>query len=57
MPRKSTPKHDDPSEYDRFLETAKAVEADETAEGADRAFKKVVGAKSVTTKSPKPVRS
>lgn len=48
MPRKpaaKTSKTRDPEEYKRFLETAKKVGADETAEGADRAFKKVASAK------------
>jgi hypothetical protein len=40
--RKQKPKNDDPEEYKRFLETAKAVEADEDADKFDRAFKKVV---------------
>jgi len=35
------PKPDDPAQYKRFLESAKAAEADETEEGADKAFKKV----------------
>lgn len=46
MPRKPDPKKDDTAEYKRFLETAKAVEADETAEGADKAFRKVTSPKS-----------
>jgi hypothetical protein len=32
---------DDPAQYERFLEAARKAEADETEEGADRAFKKV----------------
>lgn len=42
MPRKPTPKPDDPEEYKRFLETAREVEADENPKAFDRAFKKVV---------------
>ena len=34
-------KADDPEQSQRFIETAKAVEADDTREGADRAFKRV----------------
>lgn len=39
----NTPKSkpDDPEQYKRFLEAARQAEADETEEGADRAFKKV----------------
>lgn len=47
MPRKPAPKpkaSSDPEEYKRFLETACEIGADETEEGAERAFKKVVGA-------------
>ena len=40
MAKKPTP--DDPEQYKRFLEAAKKAEANETKEGADRAFKKVV---------------
>jgi hypothetical protein len=41
MPRKSDSKPDDPAQYKRFREAARKAEADETEEGADRAFKKV----------------
>jgi hypothetical protein len=37
-------KHDDPEQSKRFLEAAKEAEADESREGADRAFSKVVQA-------------
>jgi hypothetical protein len=37
----STSKMDDLAQHKRFLEAAKKAEADETEEGADRAFKKV----------------
>jgi hypothetical protein len=33
---------DDPEQSKRFLEAAKAAEADETAKAADKAFKSVV---------------
>jgi hypothetical protein len=41
MTRKPTPKPDDPEQSKRFIEAAKKAEADESKEGADRAFKKV----------------
>lgn len=41
MPRKPAPKPDDPEEYKRFLETAKAVEAETDPKAFDKAFKKV----------------
>jgi len=47
VPQKLERKPDDPAQYKRFLEASREAEADETEEGADRAFKKV------TTKSPK----
>jgi hypothetical protein len=34
-------KPDDPAQYKRFVEAARDAQADETEEGADRAFKKV----------------
>jgi hypothetical protein len=41
MADKPERKPDDPAQYKRFLEAARDAEADETQEGADRAFKKV----------------
>lgn len=41
MTRKPEQKPDDPKQYERFLEAAREAKADETKEGADRAFKKV----------------
>jgi hypothetical protein len=41
MSRKPTPKHDDPEQSKRFIETAKDVGADEDAEALERAFKKI----------------
>jgi hypothetical protein len=35
-------KQDDPKQSERFIEAAKKAEADESEEGAERAFKKVV---------------
>lgn len=43
--KKAKPKPDDPEQYKRFLEAARKAEADETEDGADRAFKKVVSKK------------
>jgi hypothetical protein len=40
MTRKSSPKADK-AEYQRFLETARAVGADESPGALDRAFKKI----------------
>lgn len=42
MSRKPKPKPDDPAEYERFLETAKAVEASDDPKTFERAFKKIV---------------
>lgn len=42
MDKKPKPRQDDPEQYKRFLEAAKEAEADETAKGADRAFRTVV---------------
>jgi hypothetical protein len=44
MSEKPKTKHkpDDPAQYKRFIEAARKAEADETEEGADRAFKGVV---------------
>jgi hypothetical protein len=42
MTQKPAPhKPDDPAQYKRFLEAAREAQADETKEGADRAFNKV----------------
>jgi hypothetical protein len=42
MPKKPLPpSSDDPAQSQRFIETAREIEADETEEGADKAFKKV----------------
>jgi len=39
------PKPDDPEQSKRFIDAAREAEADETEEGADRAFKKVTSSK------------
>jgi hypothetical protein len=41
-PAKTETRQDDPEQSKRFLEAAKAAEADETPKGADKAFKAVV---------------
>lgn len=53
MQRKAAakPKPRDPAEYKRFLDTAKDVEADESPDVFDHAFKKVTADK---RESPKP---
>jgi hypothetical protein len=43
-------KHDNPEQSKRFIDTAHEREADETEEGADKAFKKV-------TRAPKDAKS
>ena len=47
MDKKPKLKPDDPEQSKRFIEAAREAEADETREGADRAFKRV------TEKAPK----
>ena len=47
MRRKAKLKPEDPAQYKRFLEAAKKAEADETEEGADGAFRKIVRASQV----------
>lgn len=46
-PKKST----DPEQYERFVETARKLGADESPEAFDRAFKRVVAPKSIKRKS------
>ena len=41
MPRKPKPKHDDPEESKRFLETAKAAGVSDDAKDFERALKRV----------------
>jgi hypothetical protein len=41
MPRKLTPKPDDPEQSKRFIDAARDVEASEDAEDFERAFKRV----------------
>jgi hypothetical protein len=53
MGRTPERKPDDPAQSKRFIEAARENEADESAEGADRAFEKVTKPR----KSPKPKTS
>lgn len=50
MPRKPAPKPDDPEEYKRFLETAKAAEAEKDPKAFERAFMRIAKRSSGTTK-------
>lgn len=56
MADKSKPKPDDPAQYKRFLESAREARADETAEGADRAFKKIASRQSDKNNQVRPDR-
>lgn len=41
MTNNNGPKHDDPEQAKRFVDSARQIGADETEEGADKAFKRV----------------
>jgi hypothetical protein len=45
MSDKDKRKPDDPEQSKRFIDTAREIEADETEEGAERVFKKVISSK------------
>lgn len=47
MPRKPKPPPDDPEEYKRFLETAKAAEAEKDPKAFERAFERTVKTRSI----------
>lgn len=51
MAREPQQKHDDPDQSKRFIDKAKEIEADETEEGADKAFKRVAPGKKAITRS------
>ncbi len=51
MTKKAAPKPDDPKQSKRFIDKAREIEADESEEGAERAFKKVVAPKRVVDRS------
>lgn len=53
MSPKEKPKLDDPEQSKRFVETAREVEADESAEAFEKAFKKVAEPKKVTPSAPR----
>jgi hypothetical protein len=44
--KRRVPKPDDPEQSRRFVEAARQIEADETGEAFDRAFRKIVPPKS-----------
>ena len=46
---KSAKKENDKEQSKRFIEIAKEIEADETAEGADCAFKRIAGKRPMKT--------
>jgi hypothetical protein len=50
MSDKPRPKSDDPKQSKRFIDTAHEAEADETEEGADKAFNKIVSPKAPVPK-------
>lgn len=54
MPRKPTPKPDDPEQSKRFIETAKEVGAADDTEALERAFKKIIPVKSQSRKASSP---
>jgi hypothetical protein len=45
MPAKKQPKPDEKPQSERFIETAREIEADESGEGFERAFEEVTGGK------------
>lgn len=47
------PKHDDPEQSKRFIDTAREIGADETEKGADRVFKTVAAPKAQSPKKCK----
>jgi hypothetical protein len=55
MPRKPNPKPDNPEQFKRFVDMAREVEADESPDAVDRAFKRVVRPKADEVKAvPRP---
>jgi hypothetical protein len=50
MRDKAAPKHDDPGQSKRFVDAAREAKADESEEGADRAFSQVAKQKPETKK-------
>jgi hypothetical protein len=54
MPRKPAPPPDDPEQSKRFIDMARAVEAEGTDEEFSRAFKKIISHKGSKRKETKP---
>lgn len=54
MPKPKQRTVDNPAQSKRFIEAAREAEAEETEEGADRAFTKVARAKSDVDQEKKP---
>jgi hypothetical protein len=52
MPQKPKATPDDPEQYQRFIEAARAAEADESPKAFDRAFKKIDPRKKSSAKEP-----
>ena len=42
MPRKTEPAADNPEEFKRFIDLAREVEADESPDALDRAFRRII---------------
>jgi hypothetical protein len=51
MPRKPTPKPDNPEQHKRFLDMARQVQVDESEGGFNRAFNKVIPRQAVPSPS------
>lgn len=57
MPRKLKPQPDNPEQFKRFIDMAREVEADESSDAIDRAFKRVVPTPAPRQKPPPPKRA
>jgi hypothetical protein len=53
MPRKPTPKPDNPEQYKRFLKTAREAGADEPGEAFDRVLDRVARTRPASPAKPK----
>jgi hypothetical protein len=53
MSRKPKPKPDNPAQFKRFIDMAREVEADESPDALDRAFKKVIRPPAAALKTTK----
>lgn len=56
MRKKSVPP-DDPEQSKRFIETAREIETDESPDGFERAFERIIKPKEVTPSGSHPRRS